>query len=44
LLLDEEEGLAVVVLEDDGRELEELCCGRTYSELERDGRELVGEV
>ena len=44
LLLPEEEGLAVVVLEDDGRELEELCCGRTYSELERDGRELVGEV
>ena len=21
-----------------------LCCGRTYSELERDGRVLLGEV
>lgn len=40
--LPDEEGL-VVVPDEDGRELE-FCCGRTYSELEREGRLLVGEV
>jgi hypothetical protein len=30
--------------EEDEREEEEEPCGRTYSELERDGRLLLGEV
>ena len=42
LLLSEEEDLEALVDED--LELEEFCRGRTYSELERDWRESVGEV
>jgi hypothetical protein len=43
LWLPDEEGLALV-LEEDGREFDVFCCGRTYSELEREGRLLFGEV
>ena len=42
LLLLPEEDLEVLAEED--LELDEFCCGRTYSELERDWRESVGEV